>query len=65
MTLLPPPKFDVDLGGGRSAVKRWHDWLCRFDYYMTAGGICGELKQIATLLHVAGEQIEQFTWLNG
>ena len=57
--LLQLAAFDVDLDGGRSNATRWKTWIRRFNNYLVANGIAGDQKQIATLLHVAGEKIEE------
>ena len=56
--LASPSKFIVESDSRKSNSLRWTDWIRRFEVYIEATGIVGERVKIATLLHVAGEEIE-------
>ena len=57
--ILAPQQFDVDVDGGTANSARWTIWIRRFLIYITASGIKTDVTQIALLLHVGGEKVEE------
>ena len=51
-------RFDVDLEG-KTNSSRWKVWLRRFDLYVEANGITGDMNIIAILWNEAGSGIEE------
>ena len=54
-----PSRFNVEIDGGRENASRREQWLSRFDLYLEAIEAKTDRQQIALLLHIGGDKIEE------